>query len=270
MLSTKPDCPSVPALFSLTGKAAVVTGAAGGLGGAIVSGLRAAGAIVTGIDIKGPPSPLPDGVQWLQVDVSVQDQLTAAIDRVHETHGRLDILVSNAAIAGGSRAEQETGSGFDSVMAVNVKGPLYGAQAAMIHMKRQGGGSIINVASVLSFVGYPGAIAYTASKGAILQMTRTMAVEWGGHNIRVNAIAPGFFRTPMNEGFLDSPDRMQPIYSKIPLSSIGEPPDIVGAVIYFASDASRFATGSCLVVDGGEMAACGYTESIFPFVYEEL
>jgi NAD(P)-dependent dehydrogenase (short-subunit alcohol dehydrogenase family) len=113
-------------------------------------------------------------------------------------------------------------------------------------------------------------VSYTASKGAILQITRTLSIEWAKYNIRVNAIAPGFFRTPLNQAYLDSEAYMKPIVDKIPLERVGEPPEIVGTVIYLASDASRFMTGSALIIDGGEMAAGGYTEGCFPFIYKTI
>jgi NAD(P)-dependent dehydrogenase (short-subunit alcohol dehydrogenase family) len=135
-------------------------------------------------------------------------------------------------------------------------------------MKGQGGGTIIQIASVLSFIGYPTAVAYTASKGAVAQMTRTLATEWARFNIRVNAIAPGFIRTPMNEALLKSEEYLRPVIAKIPLGRAGEPEEIVGTVVYLASDASRFVTGSVIVVDGGELAAGGYTEGVMPYIYD--
>jgi NAD(P)-dependent dehydrogenase (short-subunit alcohol dehydrogenase family) len=256
-------------LFDLTGRVAVVTGAAGGLGSAIAHGLTEAGVRVFGADVHEPKS-FPPGAEFRKVDVSSEAGVEGLVDETCKHFGRIDIMVANAAIGGGAKAEEETLAGFEQVMAVNARGPFLCGRAAARRMIPQGGGSIINIASVLSFIGHPTAISYTSSKGAVLQMTRTMAIEWAKYKVRVNAIAPGFFRTPLNQALLDSEEYMKPIYAKIPLGRGGEPPEIVGTVIYLASDASRFVTGSALVVDGGEMAAGGYTEGVFPFIFDLL
>jgi len=155
-------------------------------------------------------------------------------------------------------------------MAVNAKGTFLCAREAAQQMRKQGGGCIINLASALSFIGHPTALAYCASKGAIAQMTKVMALEWAKYNIRVNAIAPGFFNTPLNAGLMASDEYMKPIHAKIPLGRGAEPKEIAGTAIYLASDASLFVTGSILVIDGGELAAGGYTDATLPFIYDTL
>ena len=257
-------------LFDLSGKVAVVTGAAGGLGGAISRGFDSAGATVMAADIHEPKSPLGGKVNFRLTDVSSKSQVEGLVEETCRRFGRIDIMVANAAIPGGAAAEKETEEGWEKVMAVNAKGVFLCDLAAAQKMIPQGGGTIINTASVLSFIGHPTALAYTSSKGAVLQMTRTFSIEWAKYSIRVNAIAPGFFRTPLNQGFLDSDEFMKPIIAKIPLGRIAEPEEIVGTAIYLASDASRFMTGSAIVVDGGELACGGYTDQILPFVYQTV
>jgi NAD(P)-dependent dehydrogenase (short-subunit alcohol dehydrogenase family) len=257
-------------LFDLSGKIAVVTGAARGLGAAIARGLAGAGASVVVSDIREPESDLGPRMGYVRADVSNAADVRALIAETSSRFQRLDVLVANAAIPGGARAEDETEEGWDAVMAVNTKGTFLCAREAARQMRTQGGGCIINLASTLSFIGHPTALAYCASKGAIAQMTRVMAVEWSKYNIRVNAIAPGFFDTPLNAGLMAAEKQMKPIHAKIPLGRIANPKEIVGTAIYLASDASSFVTGSVLVVDGGELAAGGYTDAVLPFIYDTL
>lgn len=257
-------------MFDLTGKVAVVTGAAGGLGGAMARGFARAGAQVLAADILEPRSPLGDRVDFELADVSKKSSVDSLVEDACKRFGKIDVMVANAGVPGGAAAENETEEGWESVIAVNAKGVFLCDQAAARKMIPQGGGTIINTASVLSFIGHPTALAYTSSKGAVLQMTRTLAIEWAKYKIRVNAIAPGFFRTSLTQGFLDSDELMKPIIAKIPLGRIGEPDEIAGTAIYLASDASRFMTGSCIVIDGGELAAGGYTDQVLPSVYQTV
>ena len=255
-------------LFDLSGKVAVVTGAAGGIGQALVHGLAANGVSVMGADIQEPNDLPAENARFRRTDVSVESQVKTLVDETCAQFGKIDIMIANAAIGGGARSEEETAHGWDEVMGVNAKGSFLCARAAARKMKNQSGGVIIQIASVLSFIGYPTAVAYTASKGAVAQMTRTLATEWARFNIRVNAIAPGFIRTPMNDAILKSEEYLRPVLAKIPLGRAGEPEDILGTVIYLASDASRFVTGSVIVVDGGELASGGYTEGVMPYIYD--
>lgn len=254
-------------LFDITGKVAVVTGASGGIGQALVRGLAEAGAYVVGADVREPAAPLHQNARFLRTDVSKEEDVDVLVRKACQEFGKIDIMIANAAIGGGARSEEETPKGWDEVMGVNAKGSFLCARGAARQMKDHGG-AIIQIASVLSFIGYPTAVAYTASKGAVAQMTRTLATEWARFNIRVNAIAPGFIRTPMNEAILKSDEYLRPIIAKIPLARAGEPEEIVGTAIYLASDASRFVTGSVIVVDGGELACGGYTEGVMPYMYD--
>lgn len=257
-------------LFDLSGKSAIVTGAARGLGAAIAHGLAGAGASVLLCDVRDPEFALAKGMHFQRADVSRASEVKSLVDAACNQFGRLDVMVANAAIPGGARAEDETEEGWEAVMAVNAKGTFLCAREAAQQMRKHGGGCIINLASALSFIGHPTALAYCASKGAIAQMTKVMALEWAKYNIRVNAIAPGFFNTPLNAGLMASDEYMKPIHAKIPLGRGAEPKEIAGTAIYLASDASLFVTGSILVIDGGELAAGGYTDATLPFIYDTL
>jgi len=257
-------------LFDLTGRVAIVTGAARGLGAAIARGLAGAGAQVIVSDILDPVEKLGEGLHFVRADITKLADIKVLIESAVTQLGRLDIMVSNAAIPGGARAEDESEDGWDAVMNVNARGTFLCAREAARHMREHGGGCIINLASALAFVGHPTALAYCASKGAVAQMTRVLAIEWAKYNIRVNAIAPGFFNTPLNAGLMASEECMKPIHAKIPQGRGAEPDEIAGTAIFLASDASRFMTGSIIGIDGGEIAAGGYTDAVLPFIYETL
>jgi len=255
-------------LFDLTGQAAVVTGAARGLGAAMAKGLAGAGARVLASDILDPVEPPGPEIAFRKADVSKKADVDALVEEACRRFGRIDLMVANAARGDGAAAERETEEGWDRVMSANAKGVFLCASAAAKKMIRQGGGNIIATASVLSFIGHPTALSYCASKGAVVQLVRTLAIEWAKYNIRVNAIAPGFFRTPMNAGTLAKAGYVKPIIDKAPLARMAEPEEIVGAVVFLASKASSFVTGSVVTVDGGELAAGGFTDRTVPFMYD--
>ncbi len=255
-------------LFDLSGKVAVVTGAARGLGAAMAKGLAGAGAKVLASDILDPVEPYGPEIPFRRADVSKKAEVDALVEEACRRFGRIDVMVANAARGDGAAAEKETEEGWDRVIDVNAKGVFLCASAAARKMIPQGGGNIIATASVLSFIGHPTAAAYCASKGAVVQLVRTLAIEWAKYNIRVNAIAPGFFRTPMNATTLSKDEYLKPILDKAPLARVGEPEEIVGTVVYLASRASSFVTGSVVTVDGGEIGAGGFTDRTVPFMYQ--
>ena len=255
--------------FDLTDRVAVVTGAGRGLGRAIASRLAEAGAEVVCADLAGDTAEetarlivAAGGSAWAHsVDVTdreaVDGMVAAAVDR----HGHLDVIVNNAAIIVDSTVLDTTEEDLDRVMAVNYKGVFFGCQAAGRVMRDQGSGSIINLASGAIDIPTPGLICYSAAKVAVAQLSRTLAVELGPFQVRVNAIAPGWIDTPMNErhvlrpdGTID-PDKKRDyvaMRSKMsPLGLPGEPDDIAFAALYLASPAARFVTGIVMRPNGG-------------------
>jgi NAD(P)-dependent dehydrogenase (short-subunit alcohol dehydrogenase family) len=246
--------------FDLKGQVALVTGAARGLGRAISLALAQAGAdVALGLrDVKsGGELALEIGVLGrhalpLQMDVARLDQIFRAVEETVARFGRLDILVNNAGIAPGNRAENVREEDFDLTLTVNLKGTFFASQAAGRVMIRQQRGRIINLSSQAGLVALPTESVYCTTKAAIAHLTKCLAVEWGKHNITVNAVAPTFIHTPGTEEALADPAFRADVMERIAaLHRVGEPMDVAGAVVFLASPAASLITGHTLVIDGG-------------------
>jgi NAD(P)-dependent dehydrogenase (short-subunit alcohol dehydrogenase family) len=187
------------------------------------------------------------------MDVADLAQVRAAVDGTIGELGRLDVLVNNAGVAPDNPAEDVVEADFDRIMTVNVKGTFFAAQAAARAMIARGeGGVVVNVGSQAGAVALPGESVYCISKAAIAHMTKCLAVEWGRHGIRVNAVAPTFIHTPGTEPALSDPAFRADVVERIAaLHRIGEPPEVAGAVVFLASPAASLITGETLLIDGG-------------------
>jgi NAD(P)-dependent dehydrogenase (short-subunit alcohol dehydrogenase family) len=249
-------------MFDLTGRVAVVTGGASGLGGAITRGLSAAGAVVAVLDRDAETAAqllgeLPKGsfpAASYTADVTDSRSVQEAADAIAAAHGPAEILVNCAGVAHRSPAEDFPEEEFDRVIAINLKGTFLTCQAFGRQMLENGRGSIINVASTGGFIAYPLAAAYLASKGGVIQLTRSLALEWTPRNVRVNAIAPTLFDTPLTQGTRRTNTLTNEYIEERSLRGsepITTPEDVVGAVIFLASDASPRVVGHTLPVDDG-------------------
>jgi NAD(P)-dependent dehydrogenase (short-subunit alcohol dehydrogenase family) len=246
--------------FDLDGQVALVTGAARGLGRAISLALANAGADVAlglhdlsrGTELAAEIETLGRRALPVQMDVLDVGQIRQAVDTVVEHFGRLDILVNNAGVSPTNPAEDVVESDFDWTLGVNVKGLFFASQAAGRVMIGQGSGRIISLSSQAGFVALPSESVYCMSKAAVAHLTKCLAVEWGQHNITVNAVAPTFIRTPGTEGALQDPSFEAEVRERIAgLHRIGEPMDVAGAVVFLASPAASLVTGATLMIDGG-------------------
>jgi NAD(P)-dependent dehydrogenase (short-subunit alcohol dehydrogenase family) len=249
----------------LKGKVAVVTGGALGLGRATALRMAEEGAAVAVCDVRAEEANAFvdelagrgfDACCW-KLDVSREAEVERVLAAVVQRFGRLDILVNNAGVAGPNKPTHElTEAEWDFVQAINVKGVFFGTKHAIPHLRRGGGGSIINLSSIYGLVSAPDVPPYHASKGAVRLMTKTDALLYAKDRIRVNSVHPGFIWTPMVEGFLhDSGDPPRSDLDALhPLGHIGEPDDIAWGCVYLASDESKFVTGAELVIDGGYTA----------------
>lgn len=246
--------------FDLSGEVALVTGAARGLGRAISLALAHAGADValglrdvkTGGELAKEIGAMGRRALPLQMDMTRLDQISRAIDDTVANFGRLDILVNNAGLAPENLAENVREDDFDLTLAVNLKGTFFASQAAGRVMIRQKRGCIINMSSQAGFVALPTESIYCMTKAAIAHLTKCLAVEWGKYNIRVNAVAPTFIRTPGTESALADPAFGSDVVERIAaLHRIGEPMEVAGAIVFLASSAASLITGHTLLIDGG-------------------
>jgi NAD(P)-dependent dehydrogenase (short-subunit alcohol dehydrogenase family) len=257
----------------LEGKVAVVTGAADGIGHAIAEGFAREGAHVFLSDINDKrgrafAKALRDAghaADYVHCDVAEEKDIANLIKTAVKKGGRLDVLVNNAAIAiGGMPVYEMTDEQWHRLIAVNLTSVFRGCKYALPHLITQKRGSIINMASAQGHVGLDGWTAYAGAKGAVMAMTRQMAVEFGPHNVRVNSISPGTINTPMNEKVVaDLGGQVARAWVKMhPIGRIGEPAEVAEAAIYLASDAAGFTTGIDLRVDGGLTAAPRYVPDL--------
>lgn len=235
--------------FSLQGKCAIVTGAAGGIGGAIVRAFREAGAKVAGIDLH--PASIQSELA-LQCDVSVEEETRRAVERAARELGALHILVNAAAMRDPTASVTELDlATWNRVFAVNVGGAYLMSRWSIPHMARSGGGSIVHVASQLGTVGTPGRVAYCATKGALVTMAKAMAADHAAQKIRVNALSPGAVETERMLRFGSMEKAREALGPKHLVNRLGLPEEIAAAALFLACDASSFMTGANLLVDGG-------------------
>ncbi len=250
----------------LQGKIAVITGAADGIGHAITAAMASEGAHVFASDIddqKGQAfvaelTAKGLAADYVHCDVAVEHDIRRLIETAVAKGGRLDVLVNNAAIAiGGMPIHAMTDAQWHRLIEVNLTSVFRGCKFALPHMIHQRSGSIINMASAQGHIGLDGWTAYAGAKGAVLSMTRQMAVEFGPHNVRINSISPGTIATPMNDQVIaEQGDHIARAWVKMhPIGRIGKPAEIAEAAVYLASDAAGFTTGTDLRVDGGLTAA---------------
>jgi NAD(P)-dependent dehydrogenase (short-subunit alcohol dehydrogenase family) len=228
----------------------VITGAASGLGEACAQRFAAEGAIVAGLDRTAGA---PVAVEHL-LDVTDEAAVGDAMDQVAAEHGRIDILVNSAGVAGGGPVHLLDAAEWARVLAVNLTGTYLACKHALRHMVGQRSGAIVNVASIEGIEGTEGGSAYNASKGAVVLLTKNMAIDYGRLGIRVNCVCPGFIETPMfnsvmgSDGMSEYRDQYREAHK---LGRFGRPDEIAGATLFLVSDDASFVTGHALVVDGG-------------------
>jgi NAD(P)-dependent dehydrogenase (short-subunit alcohol dehydrogenase family) len=246
--------------FDLNGQIALVTGAARGLGRAISLALAHAGADValglrdaaTGGTLVREIEAMGRRALPLAMDVTDLGQITAAVDKAASHFGRIDILVNNAGLGPENPAEKVNEADFDLTVAVNLKGTFFVSQAVGRVMIRQKYGRIINLSSQAGFAALPGEAIYCMTKAGISHLTKCLAVEWGKHNITVNAVAPTFISTPGTDQALSDPKFRADVLERIAgLHKIGQPNDVAGAVVFLASPSAAMITGDTIMIDGG-------------------
>ncbi len=243
--------------FELEGKVAIVPGASRGLGRAAATALIEQGVQVLAVarsldDLQELESVSPDKVRARQCDMQDTADVSKLPAEAIDAFGRLDIIVNNAGIAPAGRFLEQDEQTWDDVLAVNVTAPAALARAAGQHLLDQGSGKIINIASTSGILGKAMLVAYSTSKGALVQFTKALSAEWASKGVQVNAIAPGAFATDAQRAVLESPEILERRSRKIPAKRMGESEEIGPLICYLASAKSNFVTGGVFVIDGGE------------------
>lgn len=246
-------------LFDLTGKTALITGSGQGIGLSLAQGLASAGArIVLNGRSAGRLAEAQrclGAADLLPFDVTDHQAARAAVDDYEASHGPIDILVNNAGIQRRAPLEDFDAGDFEALMQTNIASVFHVGQACARHMIRRGAGRIINIASIQTALARPTIAPYTMTKGAVANLTKGMATDWGPKGLRVNAIAPGYFDTPMNAALVADLEFTGWISRRTPAGRWGQLPELQGAAIFLASDAASYVNGQVLFVDGG-MSAC--------------
>jgi len=245
--------------IDLSGKVAIVTGSTKGIGFGLALALAKAGADITVVSRnqsdceKAAQTIQAVGRQALPVaaDITKQNDIKNLVEKTLDHFGQIDILVNNAGTAITKRAEEITEEDWDRVLNVDLKGVFFCAQAVGRQMIAQKQGKIINIASIMGLVGDRQILPYCAAKGGVVQMTKALALEWARYNIQVNALCPGYVKTPMNQEDLAQEKIYNHIIKKIPMRRLGEISDLIGATVFLASNFSDYMTGQTLVIDGG-------------------
>lgn len=239
--------------MKLENKVAVVTGSSSGIGNAIAEKFVSEGASVVFSDINDfDVSRFGDKAIFVKCDVSKSTEVDNLVKACVDKFGRVDIMVNNAGVGSLGDVFSMSDDVWHKTIEINLSGVFYGIRAAGRIMKEKGiKGSIINTASILGSVGFEGALAYCASKGGVVQLTKGSALEMAPLGIRVNAVAPGFIKTNMTKGVQENENLLKLIDGMTPLGYLGEPDDIANAAVFLASEDSKYVTGSIMYVDGG-------------------
>jgi gluconate 5-dehydrogenase len=248
----------VSELFSLAGRRALVTGSSQGIGLALARGLADHGAavILNGRDpgkiaaAADTLSAVGHTVSIARFDVTSPEAVRAGVEAI-EAEGPIDILINNAGMQFRTPLEDFPAERWEQLLTTNVSSVFYVGQAVARRMIPRKRGKIINIASVQSELARPGIAPYTATKGAVKNLTRGMCADWAGHGLQVNAIAPGYFKTPLNQALVDNPDFSSWLEKRTPAARWGHVDELIGAAVFLASDASSFVNGHTLYVDGG-------------------
>lgn len=251
------------ALFDLTGRRALITGSGQGIGYAIAQGLAAHGAEIV---LNGrTASRVEEAVTALRAtgvkvsaaafDVTDAAAVAAGVTQIEETLGPIDILINNAGMQFRAPLEDFPVDKWQELLQTNISSVFYVGQAVARHMIKRGAGKIVNIASVQSELARPNIAPYTATKGAVRNLTKGMCTDWAKHGLNINAIAPGYFKTPLNQALVDNPEFSSWLEKRTPAGRWGNVSELIGAAVFLSSDAASFVNGHVLYVDGGITAS---------------